>query len=44
MTWYWAVAAWFGVVAVLVGAPLGITAASSWWQNRQDALMRGRAK
>lgn len=41
MTWYEAVGAWVGVVTVLVGGPLGITAASSWWQNRQDAIVRG---
>lgn len=42
MTWYEAVAWWVGVVAVLVGVPLGITAVSSWWQNRQDTIVRGR--
>jgi hypothetical protein len=42
--WWEAVGWWVLVVALLVGVPLGITAASSWWQNRQDTLVRGRQK
>lgn len=42
---WWEALLWWGlVVGVLVGVPLGITVVSSWWQNRQDTLVRGREK
>lgn len=37
--WWEALLWWALVVAVLLGGPLGITALSGWWQNRQDAHM-----
>lgn len=39
--WWQSLLWWVLVVAVLIGGPLLITAVSSWWQNRQDTLVRG---
>jgi hypothetical protein len=39
---WWEALLWWGlVVGVLIGVPVGITLLSSWWQNRQDTIVRG---